>query len=121
MTRSKSFDAARLDAREMRERLLQLPEGEALNGELLVRSETLYRAADGAVAGGIWEAEQGLARFEFLEYGELVYLIEGHIVAMSDEGEETILSPGVCASFPRGWVGVWDITVRSRKFAVSFR
>lgn len=119
--RSESFDAIRLFASDMRERPLRLPEGEALSEGLLVRSRTLYKTGDGATAGGVWEADPGLARFEFSEYGELVYLIFGHIIATSDEGEQTVLSRGVCASFPPGWAGAWDIKVRSRKFAVAFQ
>jgi len=115
-----SFDAIGLQRRDMRERELEAPEGVALGANLLVRSRTLFKTGDGSTAGGVWESEPGTARFEFLEFGELVYLISGRIVVTSDTGEQTILTPGTCASFPPGWTGTWVMEERSRKFAVSF-
>lgn len=103
------------------EDLLGPPSAVVLDGEIPVRSTVPFTSEDGRVLSGVWEADPGLSRWEFLDRGEVILVLSGRMVVTPDEGESQVLSAGTAVAFPVGWVGTWEITEQIRKFFVVYR
>ena len=101
--------------------LLGPPSAEVLEREIPVRSSVEFTSEDARVLSGVWEAEPGLSRWEFLERGEVIHVLEGSMTVTPDGGEPTRLDAGCAAVFPLGWVGTWEIHDRIRKFFVVYK
>lgn len=105
---------------EMNRRQLSPPEGTALAHPMTVGNKTLFRAPEDGIAAGFWEAESGPARFEFIESGEVIIVLEGSVEVCEDGYESVLVTAGCAAAFPKGWVGTWDIHGPFRKFTVIY-
>jgi len=57
--------------------LLGPPYAEVLSGEIPVRMSVSFTSDDSRIVSGVWEAEPGLSRWEFLERGEVIHVLEG--------------------------------------------
>lgn len=109
-----------IDLEDMNRRELALPEGAPLSGVLRVANKTLVNLPEEGIAAGFWNAETGRARFDFIESGEVVYVIEGEVDVHEDGGETVTLRPGTAAAFPKGWTGEWEIRGPFRKFTAIY-
>ncbi|WP_436700679.1 cupin domain-containing protein [Nocardioides sp. BYT-33-1] len=115
------FPPADLFHAAMDEGLLGPPSAVVLDGEIPVRSSVPFTSEDGRVLSGVWEADPGVSRWEFLDRGEVIFVLAGRMVVTPDEGEPLVLTTGMAAVFPIGWVGTWEITEQIRKFFVVYR
>lgn len=96
------------------------PLAEVLGEEIPTRIGIPFTSEDSRILSGVWEADRGLSRWEFLERGEAIHILEGRMVVTEDSGESTTLEAGMAAIFPIGWKGTWEIQERIRKFFVIF-
>lgn len=103
------------------EGLLGPPSAVVLEGEIPVRSAVPFASEDARVLSGVWEADPGVSRWEFLDRGEVILVLSGRMVVTPDDGEPQALTAGTAAAFPVGWAGTWEITERIRKFFVVYR
>ena len=99
---------------------ITFPPADLFHGAL---TEDLLGPPSAVVLGGagVWEAEPGISRWEFLDRGEVILVLSGRMVVTPDEGESLVLTAGTAAAFPIGWVGTWEITEQIRKFFVVYR
>ncbi|MET3143871.1 MULTISPECIES: cupin domain-containing protein [unclassified Arthrobacter] len=115
-----TFQPSELFAGELDESLLGAPLAEVLGDEIPTRIAIPFTSDDSRILSGVWEAEPGLSRWEFLERGEAIHVLEGRMVVTEDGAEPITLEAGTAAIFPIGWQGTWEIQERIRKFFVIF-
>jgi uncharacterized protein len=105
---------------KLEESLLGQPSAEVLGDDIRVRSSVPFIGAKPGIRSGVWEASPGLSRWEFVDRGEVIYVLEGRMVIAEDGGAPVTLEAGSAAFFPLGWKGTWEIQERIRKFFVVF-
>jgi uncharacterized cupin superfamily protein len=115
-----AFQPRELFEGELEESLLAPPYAEVLGEEIPVRMAVPFTSDDSRIFSGVWEAEPGLSRWEFLERGEVIHVLEGRMVVTEDDSEPLTIEAGSSAVFPIGWRGTWEIQERIRKFFVMF-
>ncbi len=115
-----TFKPSELFEGELDEAPLGPPLAEVLADEVPTRIAVPFTSDDARILSGVWEAEPGLSRWEFLERGEAIYVLEGRMVVTEDGGEPITVEAGTSAIFPIGWQGTWAIQERIRKFFVIF-
>ena len=71
--------------------------------------------SDGSIETGIWECDAGTFRSRFADYGEMIYIVQGEMVCISDDGTSFTLKEGDSCTFPRGWSGEWNVLRPIRK------
>jgi uncharacterized cupin superfamily protein len=108
-------------AADLAEKPLGQPSAEPLSGEILVRSRVDFATDDRRIVSGVWESEPGTSRWEFLSRGELIHVVSGSMTVHEDGGEPVEVTAGTTAYFPIGWVGVWTVTEKLRKFFVVYK
>ncbi|ALE06284.1 transcriptional regulator [Arthrobacter sp. ERGS1:01] len=96
------------------------PLAEVIGKEIPTRIAIPFTSDDSRILSGVWEADPGLSRWEFLERGEAIHVLEGRMVVTEDGGEPITVDAGTSAIFPIGWQGTWEIKERIRKFFVIF-
>ena len=117
---TKSFNPTSRFQAELPVSILGLPDALVIGEPISVRSSVEYRNADGTLLSGIWEASEGVSRWEFTDHGEVIHVLDGRMTVRQDEGDEVTLGPGDAAIFPIGWTGTWEIHERIRKLFVIF-
>lgn len=103
------------------EKPLAPPSAEPRSGEILVRSRVDFVSEDRKVVSGVWESDPGESRWEFLQRGELIHVVAGHMTVVEDGGEPAEITAGTTAYFPIGWVGTWTVHEKLRKFFVVYK
>jgi uncharacterized cupin superfamily protein len=116
-----TFQAAALSAKDLVEKPLGQPSAEPLTGEILTRSAIAFTSDDKKILSGTWECEPGTSRWEFLERGEIIYVISGRMSVTKDGEEAVELSAGTSAVFPIGWQGIWSVHETLRKVFVVYK
>ncbi|WP_405719902.1 cupin domain-containing protein [Streptomyces sp. NBC_01537] len=116
-----TFRAADFNAGDLQEQKLGQPTAEPLTGDILTRSQAFFTSADSRIVSGTWECEPGASRWEFLERGEVIYVISGNMTVQKDGEEPVLLTPGTTAVFPMGWTGTWTVNETLRKVFVVYR
>lgn len=96
------------------------PLAEVIGEEIPTRIAIPFTSDDSRILSGVWEAEPGLSRWEFLERGEAIHVLEGRMVVTEDGREPITVEAGTSAIFPIGWQGTWEVQERIRKFFVIF-
>lgn len=89
------------------------PEGTALGSVAAV-----CQPSDGApVWMGMWECEPMTWRSPF-DANEAFHIVSGRGRVLAESGETYELAPGVCAFFPKGFVGEWIVEEKLRAYVV---
>lgn len=117
---SKTFQPTELFQGKLDEAPLGPPLAEVLGAEIQTRIAVPFTSDDSRILSGVWEAEPGLSRWEFLERGEVIHVLEGRMIVTEDGGQPVTLEAGTAGFFPIGWQGTWEIKERIRKFFVIF-
>ena len=90
------------------------------NGNLIARGHTFFISADENFSLGVWETKPGELSIPepYLE-DELMYVLDGKIVLIDDQGnrEECVAGEGVVLL--RGWTGTFPVPEGARKVWVS--
>lgn len=115
-----TFQPIELFEGELDESMLGPPFAEVLGDAIPVRMGVRFTSDDSRIVSGVWEAQPGLSRWEFLERGEVIHVLEDRMGVTEDGGEAVTLEAGSAAVFPIGWQGTWEIQERFRKFFVIF-
>ena len=115
-----TFQPKELFETDLEKSLLGQPFAEVLGDDIAVRMAVPFASDDSRILSGVWEAAPGLSRWEFLERGEVIHVLEGRMVVTEDGKEPVTVEAGNAAFFPIGWQGTWDIKERIRKFFVIF-
>ncbi|MEE6169917.1 MULTISPECIES: cupin domain-containing protein [unclassified Mycolicibacterium] len=96
------------------------PSAEVLGDPIATRSSVPFIDEDHGIRSGVWEAQPGLSRWEFIDRGEIIHVLEGRMIVTQDGGSPVTLEAGSAAFFPIGWTGTWEIQERIRKFFVVY-
>ena len=116
-----TFHPAALTTADLVEKPLGQPSAQPLTGQILTRSAVAFTSDDNKIVSGTWECEPGSSRWEFVNRGEIIYVIAGRM-SVTRDGEEPIeLTPGTSAIFPIGWQGTWTVHETLRKVFVVYR
>ena len=99
---------------------LKPPVGQPLDGEMLTWGRNFFASEDSRIHTGVWECAAGRMRADFGTDGEMVHVVKGTIRAISDDGEELVVSQGQSATFPPGWTWVWELETPVRKLYCTF-
>lgn len=78
----------------------------------------LERAADGAIASGIWETTPGKWRSVYDGKWEFCTIVEGALTITEDGGEPVTYRTGESFVIRDGFRGVWEAKVPTRKHYV---
>lgn len=100
--------------------LLEPPVAKPLTGDIPTWTRELFASADAAASSGFWQAGPGTSYWDFADYTEAIYIIEGTLVATETGQEPVTLGPGDAAVFPVGWKGEWNAPTGLKKFYVTF-
>jgi uncharacterized cupin superfamily protein len=115
-----TFQPSELFEGDLKKSWLGPPFADVLSDDIAVRMSVPFTSDDSRIVSGVWEAAPGLSRWEFLERGEVINVLEGRMVVTEDGRDPITLEAGTAAVFPIGWQGTWDIQERIRKFFVIF-
>ena len=115
-----TFRASELATEEFTESLLAPPSAQPLSGDIPVRAYVAYSSDDGHITSGSWESEPGEARWEFVDRGEFIQVVEGRMTVHEDGGDPVELTAGSAAMFPLGWKGIWTVHEKLRKVFVVY-
>jgi uncharacterized cupin superfamily protein len=86
--------------------------GESANGK--VPMERFHRvhetvlSAPCAVRAGLWQAEAYSERLENYPYDEIVFVVEGAISIVDEDGNDERFEAGDCFFLQRGFNGCWN-------------
>lgn len=97
------------------------PLASPVSGADTVRSRVEWTNDARTVISGVWEADPGVSRWEFLSHGEIVHIVRGAMTVQRDGESPVDLTAGDAAFFPLGWTGTWTVTEPVRKFYVVYK
>jgi uncharacterized cupin superfamily protein len=112
---------------------IRIPTGDAVNGleptdyiapEMLrsgdpkERGRSFYADQTGQLDAGVWECQPNKHVLEAAPYDEFVYLLEGQIDVIDDEGNVETYKAGYSFMMPRGCKCTWDVKEPVRKLYV---
>lgn len=114
------FRATELESSEFTEEILAPPMATPLSGDIVVRDRSYLADGERGIYSGSWESEPGTSRWEFLDRGEVITVVEGRMTVDEDGSDSVTLTPGDTAYFPVGWKGVWTVHEKLRKIYVVY-
>lgn|SRR5690625_3739741 len=99
---------------------LQLPLADPLGEHIGTKFFNLYSTPDESLDTGIWETEVGRSRWEFIDNGEVIYVLGGAMTVEEDGQTAIEVKAGDLAVFPKGWKGFWTVTEPLSKVYVIY-
>jgi uncharacterized cupin superfamily protein len=92
------------------------PLGEPLDSPMSTAGLRLWQSGDASIRTGLWECTEGRFRTHFdTGEGEVIWVANGTLTCVEDDGPTTQLVPGDVMLFPPGWSGEWRIEESLRK------
>ncbi len=88
------------------------------SGEPNERGLSFYADQTGQLDAGVWECEPNKHVIEAAPYDEFVYLLEGHIDVIDEDGGVETYKAGDSFMMPRGCKCTWDVKAPVRKLYV---
>jgi uncharacterized cupin superfamily protein len=88
------------------------------SGDPQERGRSFYADQTGQFDAGVWECQPNVHVLEAAPYDEFVYLLEGHIDVIDDEGTVETYKAGDSFMMPRGCKCTWDVKEPVRKLYV---
>ncbi len=88
------------------------------SGEPQERGLSFYADQTGQLDAGVWECEPNRHVIEAAPYDEFVYLLQGHVDVIDDEGAVETFKAGDSFMMPRGCKCTWDVKEPLRKLYV---
>ena len=82
------------------------------------RGRSYYSDQTSQLDAGVWECEANKHVIDSAPYDEFVYLLEGRIDVIDDEGNTETYSAGDSFMMPRGCQCTWDVKEPVRKLYV---
>ena len=74
-------------------------------GDLLARGHEYFYSEDGNFGIGVWESKPGKMTMTDLEYDELMYVLDGSIVLIDEDGASQTYGPGEGLVLAQGYTG----------------
>ena len=97
------------------------PPGAGLTGDEKSREHVYYTSAeDGQVQAGVWEAPPSTSGPHKPGYSEFMFLLEGSVTLVDEDGREETFRAGDAVLVPRGAEYTWKQTETLRKYWVIF-
>ena len=84
--------------------------GELTDGQPMERFNRIFETTTQSpceMRVGIWEATRYAEKLVDYPYNEIVFLLEGSISIISDEGQNELFTPGDCFFLQKGFNGQW--------------
>jgi uncharacterized cupin superfamily protein len=100
--------------------LLEPPTATPLSGDIRTWASELFAHSNNGSSTGFWKASVGRSHWNFEDYNEVIFILEGQLSVTEEGGERVQLGPGDVAVFPVGWKGEWDVVEELKKFYVVF-
>ena len=88
------------------------------SGDPQERGRSFYADQTGQLDAGVWECEPNRHVYEAAPYDEFVYLLEGRIDVIDDDGAVETFKAGDSFILPRGCKCTWDVKEPVRKLYV---
>ncbi len=88
------------------------------SGDPQERGLSYYADQTGQLDSGVWECEPNKHIIESAPYDEFVYLLQGRIDVIDDEGNTETYNAGDSFVMPRGCNCTWDVKEPVRKLYV---
>ena len=88
------------------------------SGDPRERGRSFYADQTGQLDAGVWHCEPNRHVLEPSPYDEFVYLLEGHIDVIDEEGAVETFKAGDSFMMPRGCKCTWDVKEPVRKLYV---
>jgi len=95
-----------------------IPADTLVSGDPQERGLSYYADQTGQLDAGIWECEPNRHVIEAAPYDEFVYLLQGQIDVIDDEGGVESYKAGDSFVMPRGCKCTWDVKEPVRKLYV---
>jgi uncharacterized cupin superfamily protein len=95
-----------------------IPPESLQSGDPKERGRSFYADQTGQLDAGIWQCEPNRHVLEAAPYDEFVYLLEGQIDVIDDEGGVESFKAGDSFMMPRGCKCTWDVKQAVRKLYV---
>lgn len=86
-----------------------------LDDELSFRAHNYY---SDKIEVSVYESGPGEVYIENLPYDEYIYILEGKLILILDEGDEYEFNQGDSLIVPRGFKGTWKMPVKYRELIV---
>lgn len=88
------------------------------SGDPRERGRSFYADQTGQLDAGVWQCEPNRHLLEAAPYDEFVYLLEGRIDVIDDQGAVETYKAGDSFVMPRGCKCTWDVKEPVRKLYV---
>ena len=88
------------------------------SGDPQERGRSLYVDRTGQLDAGVWECEPNKHFYEASPYDEFVYLLEGNVDVIEEDGSVQTFKAGDSFMMPRGCKCTWDVKEPVRKLYV---
>ncbi len=95
-----------------------IPPETVQSGDPRERGKSFYADQTGQLDAGVWECEPNRHVIEAAPYDEFVYLLQGHIDVIDDDGGVQTFKAGDSFLMPRGCQCTWDVKEPVRKLYV---
>ena len=95
-----------------------IPPESLQSGDPRERGLSLYADQTGQLDAGVWECEPNRHVIEAAPYDEFVYLIQGRIDIIAEDGSAETFQAGDSFMMPRGCKCTWDVKEPVRKLYV---
>lgn len=95
-----------------------IPPETLLSGDPRERGRSFYADQTRQLDAGVWECEPNKHVIEAAPYDEFVYLLQGRIDVIDDEGHVESYGAGDSFVMPRGCKCTWDVKEPLRKLYV---
>ena len=86
-----------------------------VEGALNHRGHMLF---DGQFIAEVYEADPAKLRIDDFPYDEYIYVIEGRLILIDDDGDESEFKPGDSLILPKGFSGYWYMPEKYREFII---
>lgn len=95
-----------------------IPPESVQSGEPRERGRSFYADRTGQLDAGVWECEPNRHAIDGAPYDEFVYLLEGRVDVIDNEGNTETYKAGDSFVMPRGCKCIWDVKEPVRKLYV---
>lgn len=99
---------------------LAMPLADPLGANIETKTSNVFSSADGRHDAGFWETETGRSRWEFVNGGEIIYILGGAMTVERDGEDPQDVKAGDLVIFDKGWKGFWNVTEHLSKVYVFF-
>ena len=83
--------------------------------DIVARDHEFYRTSDDKYGVDVWEAQPGQVHFTDLGYDEMIYILDGNMTFVNEDGDAQIYSSGKALILPKGWSGTGVVSTNGAR------